>query len=274
MTASRKLNMLIYMADILLHMITALALLQAGESDGNTEDIFPLVVAPGRSSPYVRMEDWRGPVSAERIAGWAGFRESELLEDMGPHVTHQAYFLSGMGSILELAGFRPFRRYTLWIDFVRYRYLPAGSELVIIFRPGNDQGGERKVTVKRSELPESGLFGVHIPYEMTYTGSVTVEFRELSDTGNSWGIWDMTVMDGIEPPADTGTKDGEKEPDGASLFNKSMGLCNLKIFFDNRYTSNQKGFWLSPSRTGSSWWPETLYREPHKSGDTYGSRIS
>ncbi len=266
--------MLIYMADFLIHMITAFLLVQTGDSQGKSEEIFPLVVAPGRSSPYLRMEDWRGPVSAERIAGWAGFREGELLEDRGPFVTHQAYFLSSMGSILELVGFRPFRRYTIWIDFVRYRYMKTESELVITFRPGNNQGGERKVTVKRDELPESGLFGVHIPYEMTYTGSVIVEFMELTDAGTSWGIWDMTVVEGIEPPVDRGSEEGELSTGDDTIYGISVGPRNLKIIFDNRYTSNQKGFWLSPSRTGSFWWPEALHREPYKSGDSYGARIS
>lgn len=139
--------------------------------------------------------EWRVYVDEETITDWSARHGLDLVEDQYPWVDGIAFYPSQRGSCTVVTVSDPMKRYTLHVDFVRYRqYEAIPAMLSITMKPA----GEERSTVLHHhfrDIPLDGYVSLSLPFEYTISGSITVCFREFPFRAGYWGIWDMVVTE-------------------------------------------------------------------------------
>jgi len=158
-----------------------------------------IIINPGDNGP---VPPWDGVLDRGDLDRWSRAMGFSLIEDCGPVTDNRAGFISRFGTKLTLKGLDRFRKYRMWIDFVRFSggrtlSLPTSLKLYIS-SPG---GGEELV----KEFHFSDLLGkcpavIDVPYEYSVRGSVIFTLKESSYGASFWGIWDIIISDRKEPP--------------------------------------------------------------------------
>ncbi|HPQ52006.1 MAG TPA: hypothetical protein PK253_02065 [Spirochaetota bacterium] len=169
------------------------------------KEIVPVISQPfygaysfGESADREFGRDWVKTLTAKEIAYWCRSRSMVPVPDAKPVVNNKASFVSRYGSVISVKGLQRNRRYRAWIDFVRFR---AHGDCGVSARL--EVYGDRKLlkSFRYRDLQEMRKpFVLNLPYEITYDGAVELKFREYSDTGGFWGVWDVVVSDQYDLP--------------------------------------------------------------------------
>lgn len=169
------------------------------------KEITPVVQPPfygiysfGEAADQEFARDWVKTLTSKEIANWCRSRSMVPVPDAKPVVNNRASYVSRYWSVISVKGLQRHRRYRAWIDFVRYR---GNGDCGVSARL--EIYGDRKLlkSFRYSDLREMRKpFVLSIPYEVTHDGAVELKFREYSDTGGFWGVWDVVVSDQYELP--------------------------------------------------------------------------
>jgi hypothetical protein len=174
-----------------------------------------IVINPG--DPSVRSM-WPDVYERSSIFYW-GKRKGMILEDdRGPVIDGVAGFVSRYGTRITVEGLMRERKYTLLIDFVRFKdYSSAMYPTTLKIFIKNPETSNQELlesldypAILRNEPP----YRKEIPFKYTVKGAVELMFREYSPINGFWGMWDMAVTDsGRYPgePADTAKQPADKE---------------------------------------------------------------
>jgi hypothetical protein len=175
------------------------------KKDEQEKEIVPVVQPPfysvysfGEAADREFARDWMKTLTSKEIANWCRSRSMVPVPDAKPVVNNKASFVSRYGSVISVKGLQRHRRYRAWIDFVRYR---GNGDCGVSARL--EIYGDRKLlkSFRYKDLQEMRKpFVLSIPYEVTHDGAVELKFREYSDTGGFWGVWDVVVSDQYELP--------------------------------------------------------------------------
>ncbi len=161
-----------------------------------TEPFFIAVIPSEPGTPA--LEGWRESFTFGDIAKWARPHGLKPHRNAEPLVDGAARFVSRFGSSVKIDGLDRNRRYHLWIDFVTYDALGA-----------NDINARLEVLADREKIGDFNFGDVtrrnnparlELPYHLTMDGKVDILFREYSQEGGLWGVWDLIVTDAPELP--------------------------------------------------------------------------
>ncbi len=142
---------------------------------------------------------WLKTLDEKRIRYWCRSNGMGLASDAPPVANRMAAFVSKNGSTIEVKGLARFKRYSAWIDFVRYLSVdrsPVSARLEI-YADRRLVGAFRLGDITYRNNP----YRLELPYDLTLDGNIVLEFREYSHSGGFWGVWDVVVTDGPDLPA-------------------------------------------------------------------------
>jgi hypothetical protein len=94
---------------------------------------------------------------------------------------------------VKVEGLDPGRRYKLWIDFVTYDIIHKHNinARLEVFAGREKIGDFNFTSVDHNNNPVR----LDLPYHLTMKGGVELLFKEYSDQGGFWGIWDLVISD-------------------------------------------------------------------------------
>lgn len=169
------------------------------------KEIVPVIPPPfysvysfGEAADREFGRDWVKTLTLKEVAHWCRSLSLVPVPDAKPVVNNKASFVSRFGSVISVKGLQRNRRYRAWIDFVRVR---VHGDCGVTARL--EVYGDRMLlkSFRYKDLLEMRKpFVLNLPYEITYDGAVDLKFREYSDTGGFWGVWDVVVSDQYDLP--------------------------------------------------------------------------
>ncbi len=179
----------------LIPLLAAAFMMLAAAPAGNI-----IIINPGCDKTPDSMKRWSGPLSRNDLREWAAARDLRLVSDAPPLVDDCASMIRDDNATVVVSGMDRNRRYTLWIDFVRF--VPARgrafqSDLKLHARTGD---GRYMLLGEYSfgSLPR-GPVRLEIPYELSAPGRLELRFTEMSTAHGFWGVWDILVSVGELP---------------------------------------------------------------------------
>ncbi len=171
------------------------------ERDAVREDtrlVEPQVILVMPDDPSLELK-WGGIFRRDEIFEW-GKRSDMMLQDpMGPAKSESAGFISRFGTVVPIKGLQRMRKYTLFIDFVRFSGYNGEKNPTNLKIFVTDAKSSNKYLLASLEYGSislmKGLYLASLPFEYTVKGELELEFREYSPMSEFWGIWSMVVTD-------------------------------------------------------------------------------
>jgi len=139
-------------------------------------------------SGFVRFVDY------ENITDWARARGLEIIRDRGPVIDDRAFYFMDFRGVFNISGLRSSERYTLLIDFVKYKKI-SHSPLSYVKLFIRDKNGEEHflTAIDKNELFNEKIFEMSLPFRFTYDESFELIIYEYSEIPGTWGIWDIII---------------------------------------------------------------------------------
>ncbi len=157
-----------------------------------------IVINMGDPGGGDNLVDWHRRLNFREIAHWGRSHGIKPHRDSPPVDSRAARFVSKFGSKVKVEGLEPGRRYRMWVDFVTYDIVHEHriSARLEIFANREKIGNFNFASIKRKNNPVR----LDLPYHLTMKGGLELSFREYSDQGGFWGIWDLVISDAYSLP--------------------------------------------------------------------------
>jgi hypothetical protein len=116
------------------------------------------------------------------------------VEDSAPYIDNTAFFLVHPRIEIPVSGLEKGKRYSIFIDFVRYRGKKIHIDGILKIFIKDAYGNEQLIgTVTPSLFYSDKIFTMEIPFNLSYSGSFTIIMHEYSVKTGNWGLWDIIV---------------------------------------------------------------------------------
>lgn len=169
----------------------------------------PIVINPGSDREGERMRGWRHSFSARHIREWGRSRRLVVVDDRGPVVDGMAAFVGPGGSSIAVAGLSRWKRYRIWIDFVRFRDAGSCPPAMLRITASAPAGASVMLCELRQGDLGEGYYAIDMPPETTVRGAVEITFTEYSSRPGLWGVWDIIIAEGDSLPARSDIRDDQ-----------------------------------------------------------------
>ena len=161
---------------------------------------------------HLREWTWLKVYTEEEISSWGRSVGLTLYPDAEPIIDGRARFVSKFGSKVIVTGLESQRKYALWIDFVHFTKYHPGE---ILARLDIYVDGQLLKVLSFGDIThKKNPYRLPLPYDLTVDGKVEILFKEYSNTGGYWGIWDMVITDAgyLAGPVKKGdVREGDKD---------------------------------------------------------------
>lgn len=169
----------------------------------------PVVINPGSVREGECMRGWRSSFSIRHIREWGRARGLHVVDDREPVVDGTAAFVSPGGSSIVVSGLSRWKRYRLWIDFVRFRDARQCPPALLRIYASVPRGGPVLLRELRQEDLGEGYCSIELPAETMVRGTAEILFTEYSPRPGLWGVWDIIIAEGDVLPARSEIRDDQ-----------------------------------------------------------------
>ncbi len=169
----------------------------------------PTVINPGSVLEGECMRGWRSSFSTRHIREWGRARGLVVVDDRGPVIDSTAAFVGPEGSSIAVSGLSRWKRYRLWIDFVRFRDARKCPPSMLRIFASVPRGGPIILRELRQEDLGEGYCSIELPAETTVHGTAEILFTEYSPRPGLWGVWDIIIAEGDSLPDRSDIRDDQ-----------------------------------------------------------------